>query len=145
MEGLHKLELEYFEGEGDAAVYLLWRRTDLFPEWDAEYYGNPWVEGAPISSGDDTVIQVDWGWNCPAGLPDCDSFSVEWWAMPLFPAGTHRIYVYADKGYRLYLDHAWKGEGGWEDNQPGGAEDDDVPAAQAFSRAMNSWQSSQLT
>jgi hypothetical protein len=124
MEGLHKLELEYFEGEGFAGIYLLWRRTDLFPVWDAEYYNNPWVEGAPASSGDDTVIQVDWGWGCPAGLPDCDSFSVEWWAMPLFPAGTHRIYVYADEGYRLYLDHAWKGEGGWEDDQPGGAEDD---------------------
>ncbi len=121
--GLHKLELEYFEGVGNAAIYLLWRRTDLFPVWDAEYYANPWVDGAPVSSGDDTVIQVDWAYGCPAGLP-CDSFSVEWWANPLFPAGTHRIYVYADEGYRLFVGGSWKGEGGWEDGQPGGAEDD---------------------
>jgi hypothetical protein len=122
-EGLHQVKLEYFEGVGDAAIYLLWRRTDLYPVWDAEYYANPWVDSPPVGSDTDTVIQVDWGLGCPAGL-SCDSFSVEWWAAPLFPAGTHRIYVYADEGYRLYLDGAWRGEGGWEDGQPGGAEDD---------------------
>lgn len=122
-EGMHQLELEYLEGVGDAAIYLHWRRTDLFPEWDVEYYANPWVESPPAYSDADLVIQFDWGNGCPGGLP-CDSFSAEWWAMPLFPVGTHRIHVYADEGYRLYLDGGLTGEGGWEDGQPGGAEDD---------------------
>ncbi|HSR30462.1 MAG TPA: PA14 domain-containing protein, partial [Anaerolineae bacterium] len=42
--GLHRLRLEYFEHTGGAAVRLHWRRTDLYPRWNGEYFNQPWVE-----------------------------------------------------------------------------------------------------
>jgi hypothetical protein len=120
--GLHRLELEYFEQTGDAAVRLHWRRTDLYPQWHGDYYGEPWVEGGWQYARTDSVIQFDWGLGAPEGLPT-DGFSVSWTARRLFEAGTHRFFLYADEGYQLYVDGSLKKEGGWYDGQVGGAVD----------------------
>jgi hypothetical protein len=61
--------------------------------------------------------------DCPDFLSDCDKFSISWTEDRLFEPGTHRIYLYADEGYRLYVDGVLKGEGGWYDGQSGGSED----------------------
>jgi hypothetical protein len=116
--------LEYFENTGEAAIRLLWRRTDLYPLWQGDYYNQPWVEGGWQYERIDPSIQFDWGLNCPAGLEDyCDSFSVAWTARRLFEPGTHRILLYADEGYQLYVDGIMKKEGGWDLGQEGGGED----------------------
>ena len=120
--GLHRLRLEYFENTGEAAVRLHWRRTDLYPQWQGEYYSQPWVEGGWQYGRIDPAIQFEWGWGCPAGLP-CDSFSVAWTARHPFEPGTHRIFLYADEGYQLYVDGSQVLEGGWYDGQDGGAVD----------------------
>jgi hypothetical protein len=120
--GLHRLRLEYFEATGEAAVRLHWRRTDLYPRWEAKYYRLPWVEDGLMYKTLDDTIQFDWGLGAPAGLPD-DGFSVAWTARRLFEPGTNRLYIYADDGYRLYLDGTLLGQGGWLDGQPGGQED----------------------
>ncbi len=119
--GLHRLKLEYFEATGEAAIRLHWRRTDLYPQWQGEYYREPWVEGGKRYSQSDDVIQFDWGMDCPSGLP-CDNFSVAWNTTRLFEPGTHRIFLYADEGYQLFVDNNWVGEGGWY-TADGGAED----------------------
>ncbi|MGD2206820.1 MAG: PA14 domain-containing protein [Anaerolineae bacterium] len=120
--GRHLLKLEYFENTGEAAIRLRWRRTDLYPQWHADLYNEPWVEGGWVYDRTDSVIQFDWGHGCPSYLP-CDSFSVAWNAAPLFESGTHRIHLYADEGYQLFVDGNKVKEGGWYDGQTGGSED----------------------
>jgi hypothetical protein len=121
--GLHRLKLEYFENQGDAAISLHWRRTDLYPLWHGDYYSEPWVEDGWVYAQTDDSIQFDWGLGCPVGLP-CDSFSIAWEATPVFEPGLYRIYLYADEGYQLFFDENLVKEGGWDDGQPGGGEDD---------------------
>jgi len=111
-EGLHRVQLDYFEQMGGAAVRLHWRRTDLYPQWHGDYYREPWVEGGWQYERTDSVVQFDWGLGAPDGLP-ADGFSVAWTQRRLFEPGTHRIYLYADEGYQLYVDGGLKKEGGW--------------------------------
>ena len=120
--GLHRQKLEYFENTGGAAIHLYWRRTDLYPQWHGDYYREPWVEHGWVYEQTDSTIQFDWGAGCPPDLP-CDGFSIAWNAAPLFEPGTHRIYLYADEGYQLFVDGNKIGEGGWYDGQEGGAVD----------------------
>jgi len=120
--GLHRLRLEYFEATGGAAVRLHWRRTDLYTRWEGKYYQQPWVENGLLYETLDSTIQFDWGLGAPAGLP-ADGFSVAWHARRLFEPGTTRLYVYADEGYQLYVDGTLLGQGGWELDEDGGAED----------------------
>jgi hypothetical protein len=124
-EGLHQLKLEYFEESQQAAIWIHWRRTDLYPVWHADLYREPWVESGWVASQKDRAIQYDWGYECPPGVwPGfCDSFSLGWTAEPLFESGSHRIYLYADDGYQLYVDGSKVSEGGWFDGQGGGRDD----------------------
>jgi len=120
--GAHHLRLEYLEVTGGAAVRLHWRRTDLYPRWKGQYYLLPWVQEGRAYEKLDDAIQFDWDIGAPEGLPG-DGFSVSWSARRVFEPGTHRFYVYADEGYRLYVDGKLLGQGGWEDNEAGGAVD----------------------
>ena len=124
-EGLHRVTLEYYEESDEAAVWIRWRRTDLYPLWHADLYREPWVEFGWVARQDDRAIQYDWGNECPAVVWPyfCDSFSVGWTAEPLFQAGSHRIHLYADDGYQLYFDGTKIAEGGWYDGQGGGRTD----------------------
>ena len=123
-EGRHRLKLEYYEQGGDASIRLHWRRTDLYPWWEGTYYRLPWAESGKMYTKNDAAIQFEWGEDCPEGLYLCDGFSVAWEAEPVFITGTHRIYVFADDGYQLYMDGTLLQEGGWYDGQDGGREDD---------------------
>jgi hypothetical protein len=120
--GLHKLKLEYFEDYELATIRLHWRRTDLYPQWQGDYYTLPWVESGWLYDQTDSAIQFDWVDDCPSGLP-CDGFSIAWNATPVFEAGSHRFYLYADDGYQLLVDGTKVHEGGWYDGQGGGQED----------------------
>jgi hypothetical protein len=120
--GVHLLKLEYFERTGSAAISLGWRRTDLYPRWQGDYYNNAWVEDDWLYRQDDSSIEFDWGTDCPDYL-SCDSFSIAWRATPVFEAGTYRFHIYADEGYQLLVGGTKVKEGGWFDAQPGGAQD----------------------
>lgn len=122
--GPHHVKVEYYEGAGDAAIRVRWRRTDLFPQWNGDYYDNPWVEGTPRFGRDDMAIQFDWGDGCPEDLPpnSCNRFSVTWEAEPVFEVGSHRLHLYADEGYRLDVEDGPQADDGWYEGQS--AEDD---------------------
>jgi hypothetical protein len=121
--GPHELRLEYFEKTGSAAIRLGWRRTDLYPQWQGTYYNNSWVESPKGYEQTDSTIEFDWGDGCPDNLSDCNNFSIGWQATPVFEAGTHRFYIYADEGYQLYVDGSKVKEGGWYDGESGGSQD----------------------
>jgi hypothetical protein len=120
--GRHQLKLEYFEQTGYASIRLRWRRTDLYPQWQGDYYNQPWVESGKLYERTDSTIEFDWGEGCPEYLL-CDSFSIGWQAIPVFEAGTYRFFIYADEGYQLFVDGNKVKEGGWYDGEGGGAED----------------------
>jgi hypothetical protein len=134
--GQHHMKLEYFERTGQAAIQFQWRRTDLYPLWQGEHFNNPWVEGSARYSREDRAIQFDWGDECPEELPpaSCDSFSVSWEASPLLEAGKHRLHIYADEGYQLFVDNVKVQEDGWAGG--GGSEDDwyDIEAGSTRTR-----------
>jgi hypothetical protein len=136
--GLHRVRVEYFESRGDAGIRVHWRRTDLFPQWDGNYYNNAWVEGGKSFGRTDSAIQFDWGEDCPDRLPpnSCNRFSAAWTARPILEPGTHRIHVYADQGYRLYVDGSLKGDDGWYGGES--AEDDwyDITVSRLESRQI---------
>lgn len=117
--GLHRVRVEYFEHYGDASIEVHWRRTDLYPQWVGEYFSEPWVEHGKQYEQTDSVIQFAWGEGCPDDLPpnSCDRFSIRWEAEPLFEPGEHRIYLYADQGYELYVDDEWRGDEGWDSGE----------------------------
>ena len=118
--GFHVVKLEYFENTGEAAIQLYWRRTDLFPLWQADLYNDPWAETSPMGHQVDAAIQFDWGLGCPRGMSFCDEdFSVSWDARPLFEAGNYWIFVYADDGYKLFVDGDLVSDpdDGWNDEQ----------------------------
>jgi hypothetical protein len=120
--GLHRLRVHYLEWTGDAHVRLHWRRTDIYPLWQGDYFAEPWVEGGYDRTQMDSSIQFDWGSDCPEDLP-CDSFSIQWTASPLLQAGTHRLFMYADEGFRLFVDGRLRDRGGWDLNEAGGSQD----------------------
>jgi hypothetical protein len=119
--GSHRVRVEYFEQTGDAAIQVHWRRTDLYPLWAGEYFNEPWVEAGKLYEQGDPTIQFDWGEDCPESLR-CNAFSVRWTAEPIFEPGEHRIYLYADQGYELYVDGDLRGRDGWYEGES--ADDD---------------------
>jgi hypothetical protein len=121
-EGQHEVRLEYFEESDLARVSLHWRRTDLYPQWQADLYREPWVESGWAGRSKDLAIQFDWGDGAPVGLPP-DGFSIAWGAEQMFEPGSQRIHIYADDGFQLFLDGNKIGEEGWYDGQSGGRED----------------------
>jgi hypothetical protein len=82
------------------------------------------VEGKPYFDQQDSVIQFDWGEDCPADLPPntCNRFSITWEAEPVFEEGTHRLHLYANEGYRLDVEDGPDADDGWYEGQS--SEDD---------------------
>jgi len=73
--------------------------------WDAEYFANPDIRGAPLATRLDPAIDFDWGANAPvAGLPS-DQFSIRWTTRRAFEEGSYRFSARADDGVRVYVDN----------------------------------------
>lgn len=72
--------------------------------WEAAYYGNRDLSGAPALTRIDAAITFDWGNGAPAnGLP-VDNFSIRWLRQVTTDAGLYRFSVVADDGVRVRLD-----------------------------------------
>lgn len=72
--------------------------------WRGEYYGNPWLVGAPLVTRDDASVSFDWGGGSPAASVPGDNFSARWTNMVDFAAGAYRFTVESDDGVRLFVD-----------------------------------------
>ena len=75
-------------------------------QYQATYFPNMTLSGAPALTRCETTINNDWGQASPApGIP-ADNFSVRWSGNFDFAAGDTTFSVTADDGVRLYLDGA---------------------------------------
>ncbi len=103
-EGDHKVTVTYYENTGLAVAKVSWTRAPAQPgEWQAEYFDNPWLGGAPVLTRSDELISFDWGYGSPgAGIPPND-FSASWTRMVYFEPGTYRFTATTDDGVRLWV------------------------------------------
>jgi len=103
-EGVHSLRMEYYERSGGALAQLTWERLEDYPDWKAEYYNNPNLNGAPVLVRNETQVDYDWGTGSPGFGVSVDNFSARWSRSLSFPAGTYRFHVRVDDGARLWVD-----------------------------------------
>lgn len=104
-EGSHSLQLEYNELAGGATAILSWNRVDTYPDWKAEYYNNPTLQGPPILVRNEGGINYNWGTGAPApGLPG-DNFSARWSRTSYFDGGDYLFRIISDDGHRVYFDN----------------------------------------
>jgi hypothetical protein len=71
--------------------------------WQAEYYDNADLSGAPVRIAQEKRVDYDWEDGAPAGLPE-NYFSVRWSGDWDFEYGEYTFFVDSDDGVRLWLD-----------------------------------------
>lgn len=87
--------------------------------WEATFYANTSLSGAPVLIRTDQRIDFDWGGGAPAAGVQADNFSVRWSRSEWFDSGTYRFWARADDGFRLWVGDmlivdAWHDQqGGW--------------------------------
>jgi hypothetical protein len=102
--GYHSLRAEYYERTGDAQVQLNWERLDIYPDWRAEYWNNPDLQGMPVLVRNDRTVNFVWGSGAPAPNIPIDSFSVRWTRQADFETSPYRFHLHLDGGARLWID-----------------------------------------
>ncbi len=71
--------------------------------WNAEFYNNPDLQGAPALTRQDAAIAFDWGGGAPAPGVKADFFSARWTAEPTFTGGAYRFSAVADDWVRVWV------------------------------------------
>lgn len=114
--GNHDLKVEYYEASGNAGVKVEWffsggggapaTGTVYGPaSWNASYYNNLDLSGAPSLTRVDGDINFDWGTGSPAAQVNADNFSARWTTTVNIPTTGHwRFQVGADDGVRMWID-----------------------------------------
>jgi hypothetical protein len=104
--GPHVIQVDYYENQFDARIDLGWERIGepVYPYWRAEYFRNPYLDGAPALVFDERTLSHDWGNGPPApGLPG-DRFSARWTRKMVLEPGRYRIRFRVDDGLRFYVN-----------------------------------------
>ncbi len=107
--GQHTIKVEYMEQYAFANIKLDWVLTQNQPQlpegYNATYYDNATLTGAPTVTRIDPTINFDWG----AGSSDAniqnDTFSARWTKEVTLPAGVYEFSATGDDGVRLYVDN----------------------------------------
>ena len=105
-DGLHEVQIEYFENTGLARIEFSWRRAgQAAPAWDAAYYNNVDLAGDPVFTRNETAIDHRWSIGSPApGIVADDGFSARWTRTLDLAAGTYGFDVTTDDGARLWVN-----------------------------------------
>jgi beta-N-acetylglucosaminidase/RNase P/RNase MRP subunit p29 len=106
-EGSHKVQTEYYENGGDAAVF-----SDIVPfdSWLAYYYPNRNLSGLPTAAkvispkGDLKKLYEDHGTGGPVSGFQADDFSAKYVTATRIPEGDYVLRTKADDGVRVYVD-----------------------------------------
>jgi uncharacterized protein YraI len=106
VSGTHVFQVDYYQDLGDASLSVSWDfLTTTLNQWVAQYYNNPYLQGAPVVVRYENGIDYNWG---VGGSPDpavpFDYFSARWTVSIPFSAATYRFMVTADDGVRLFID-----------------------------------------
>jgi hypothetical protein len=105
----HVVRVEYFEARDSAQAKVWWEyrgpeAKQNYPDWQAEYFGNASLGGAPFVVVNERTLAFDWGAGAPAaGLPT-DGFSARWTRTTNLEEGTYIFHARVDDGFRMWVD-----------------------------------------
>lgn len=109
--GTHELRVEYFEGGGGARAEFTYDRIGDFEVassdggYQAEYFANRDLAGAPVLTRHDATIDFNWGGGRPGDGVPTDNFSARWKRSVVAEVeGSYKFTVTADDGIRLFID-----------------------------------------
>lgn len=106
--GAHVIRIDYFESGGGARVGLDYQRIgDVVPEepgFQAEYFANRDLAGAPVLTRSDQTIDFEWGSGSPGDEVPVDNFSARWTKPIVLADGNYAFTVTSDDGIRLFVD-----------------------------------------
>jgi len=72
--------------------------------WRAEYWSNPYLQGAPTLVQQVASVGFEWGFGSPgAGIP-VDNWSARWTRSIHFGSGWYRFQTFTDDGVRVWVD-----------------------------------------
>ncbi len=72
--------------------------------WTAQYYNNPNLEGAPAAILSENHPSHYWGTDAPQPSVPADNWSARWTSVQNLPAGSYRVRVRADDGFRVFIN-----------------------------------------
>ncbi len=75
------------------------------PDWQAAYWNNMWLSGAPVLERREPNLDYDWGYGSPGPGVNADGFSARWTRYLDFEVGTYRFTATSDDGLRVYVDN----------------------------------------
>lgn len=83
--------------------------TAILPEpgqagWQASYWNNTTLSGAPTLIRQERAVNYDWGFRAPGPRVENDSFSARWVKTETLPEGTYRFNAIADDGIRVWVN-----------------------------------------
>ena len=106
-QGWHTLRVDYQERGGMAVARFNWSPVsggNTYPNWQAEYFNNPLLAGAPVVVRDDRFLDFTWGFGAPDLRLAADNFSARWTRTFNGVPGQYRLDLTSDDGARLYVN-----------------------------------------
>jgi len=91
------------------ALILLWAmpiHAQSDPNWQATYWNNMELSGAPVLVRNESDLSHDWGSGSPAPGVNNDHFSARWTRWVDFGAGRYRFNARVDDGVRLWVSNS---------------------------------------
>ena len=79
--------------------------SQFFPNWQAEYFNNTTLAGAPVLVRDEAIISNNWGLGSPGPGVNSDFWSARWSRQLTARAGQYRIILTSDDGSRLFINN----------------------------------------
>ena len=112
MNGNHAIRIDYFEAGGQAVARFNWEPLGsgsgggaFFPNWQAEYFNNPTLSGAPVLVRDDRYLNQNWGTGSPGPGVNADFWSARWTRVIQGAPGSYDIILTSDDGSRLFINN----------------------------------------
>jgi hypothetical protein len=111
MNGNHLIRIDYFEAGNMAVARFSWQLLSsggggqFFPNWQAQYFNNTTLSGAPVLVRDEATISTDWGLGAPGPGVNADFWSARWTRQISALAGQYRIILTSDDGSRLFINN----------------------------------------
>lgn len=75
------------------------------PGWQAVYWNNSDLNGAPVIQRQDNDLNFDWGFSSPDRALPYDNFSARWERYIDVTPGTYRFTAVVDDGIRVWIDN----------------------------------------
>ncbi len=101
--GYHLIQVEYYQGVGGMTSQLIVTPPGAYPDWQGEYFDNPYTLGEPRYRVNDADINFNWGAGSPDARIPSDNFSARWTRLYHFAPGNYTFTATADDGIRVWV------------------------------------------